>query len=716
MKPHPARAIRRLARRVALSQSATAPSHAPRGWLAAIVLSAVISACGGGGGASDVASDGAASGTTTDGSNTGATVGGGNTAAGAGTPPAGSTPDVKEVVSGFNGDLAFFDASINNEGIGGGADGDGGVGIGGSLGRFRGAEVIVTYPDGSELGRAIVDDATGLVTARPGRTYSGPLLIEIQGRAGAVYYDEARQSSLPFPPGQRLRSRVSVVRGNIGVTPFTEAAASYQDANPGNGTLAQQIDRSHDVVRNEINQIAPSGYDIADTTRLPLLIDATTVRNSIPATDAGRYGLLLAALADLARAYNPTLSSPALAFSTQLAADLTDGSINGVQASGAPLAPEAQIAYSQPRLADQLVTSLTNAQQTYSDPATPAAAPTTVKVGLYSVIETTGQTPFYQARLLSDGRVLAEQLLSDGSLGPSLEVATDVRALFSGLDNFANGLALIMRRSDGSLIGLGRNEQPSFQFAESNNFSTAVAAAVPVPALGDLKMVGYGSTHQVGLRQDGTVVAWGDNAAGQLADSGGSPSAIPQPVSLPASARAVAGTANVSIAVLNDGTVFTWGGDNTGALGQGEIEASFAPPGHVITASGALLDGVVAVQTCFRTTVAVRSDGSVWAWGDDELGLLGNGDATNLERAFAAPIDGLPPVRKVVMGFDGAYALTLDGRIFYWGLQSIQGPRAPVAQVAGISDTRDLLTLGTGEAAALNNAGDARPMRFGIAQ
>ncbi|MEZ5660279.1 MAG: hypothetical protein R3E83_17625 [Burkholderiaceae bacterium] len=638
--------------------------------------------------------------------------GGGGTAVGTDT-------DKKEVVSGFSGDLAFFDPSINNEGIGGGADGDGGVGIGGSLGQFRGAEVVVTLPDGSELGRAIVDDVNGMVTVRPGRTYSGPLLIEVRGAAGATYFDEGRRQRVPFPAGEVLRARVPVVRGNIGVTTVTEAAARLQDASPASGDLASQIKRALDTSASEFSQYAPAGYDIDDPTRLPVLLNDTSGRGSAPNTSAGRYALLLAALADNAAAFNPTLASPALAFARQIGADLTDGRINGVQASGAAPAPEAEMSYSQVRLADQLVTALAASQDRYADPASIAPVPSVVKHARFSVPTSNGTVTNYRAVLLSNGHVEA-QPEAGLALGPVVLVATGVRALFSGLDNFANRMALIMRREDGSFIGVGNNGAPpqapndiAYQFGQASPAFTLANNPITLAALNDLKMIGYGSAHQIGLRQNGTVVTWGSNSRGQLTVA--NPATVdPTPgiVALPGSARAVAGTADVSLAVLNDGTVHTWGSDNLGALGQGSLVSRLSAPGPVVTASGAPLTDVVSIQTCFRTAVVVRRDGSVWAWGDDSLGLLGQGAATNLERGHAEPVPGLPPIRKLVMGDDGAYALSEDGRVFYWGLTATGG-RSDVVEVTGVAGTRDVITLGSGAVSAQDNAGNERVMRFG---
>ncbi len=146
--------------------------------------------------------------------------GGSNTSVAANCPPVG-------VCTGFVGDFDFerrAEGEGGSPGIGGGADGDGGIGAGGALGQFRNALVVVTFPDGSELGRAKTDPVAGMVTIRPGRDYNGALLVEIRGQPDATYFEEGKNTYVPFGEGRVLRALVPSITKNIGITPFSEAA------------------------------------------------------------------------------------------------------------------------------------------------------------------------------------------------------------------------------------------------------------------------------------------------------------------------------------------------------------------------------------------------------------------------------------------------------------------------------------------------------------
>ena len=138
-----------------------------------------------------------------------------------------ATPEVIGVFSGYGG-VFSFDTAGGDGAVGGGGDGEGGVGAGGSLGRFARAQVTVLLDDGKVLGPAFTDDR-GLVTIKPGKDYKGGLKVELVGVPGTSYFDESTVGDLVFPAGERLRVHVDKNRGNIGITPLTEAAVPLQD-------------------------------------------------------------------------------------------------------------------------------------------------------------------------------------------------------------------------------------------------------------------------------------------------------------------------------------------------------------------------------------------------------------------------------------------------------------------------------------------------------
>src|SRR5207237_1361854 len=150
-------------------------------------------------------------------------------------------------------------------------------------------------------------------------------------------------------------------------------------------------------------------------------------------------------------------------------------------------------------------------------------------------------------------------------------------------------------------------------------------SAVPVRVRGlwGVTAISAGEVWSLALRADGTVWAWGDNSWGQLAnDQVGVPSPTPVRVRGLAGMVAVAAGYAHGLALGRDGTVWAWGDDEVGQLGDGGAYGSRPTPGRV-----AVLAGVTAVATgsAFGSShsLALEADGSVWAWGNNSDGQLG---------------------------------------------------------------------------------------------
>ncbi len=125
------------------------------------------------------------------------------------------------------------------------------------------------------------------------------------------------------------------------------------------------------------------------------------------------------------------------------------------------------------------------------------------------------------------------------------------------------------------------------------------------------------------VQSNGVVVTWGRSA------SGGIP--VPTPVDLPGPALrvAVAGSLLGSFtgyAVLEDGTIAAWGANDEGQLGNGAMGASRAlgtyPKPSVTPVRVTGLTDVADIDAGNSHVVAVRRDGTVWAWGSRDDGAL----------------------------------------------------------------------------------------------
>ena len=81
-----------------------------------------------------------------------------------------------------------------------------------------------------------------------------------------------------------------------------------------------------------------------------------------------------------------------------------------------------------------------------------------------------------------------------------------------------------------------------------------------------------------------------------------------------------------SLALRSDGTVWAWGGNERGQLGDGTTDDRHRP----VQVIG--LDHVRTIVTCYYHNLALRTDGTVWAWGGNDHGQLGDGTAEDRPR------------------------------------------------------------------------------------
>jgi alpha-tubulin suppressor-like RCC1 family protein len=160
--------------------------------------------------------------------------------------------------------------------------------------------------------------------------------------------------------------------------------------------------------------------------------------------------------------------------------------------------------------------------------------------------------------------------------------------------------------------------------------STASSSA-PVPVVGLPTTVGVAALTSSwegsgALLGNGDYYNWGYNAAGQLGNGTTDDSAVPVEVTLPAAVRQVfqggSGAKNgQTVAILADGSVWAWGDNDRGQLGDGTRVSSDVPL-RVDVPSGVTF---VKVSSGGYASYAIDRSGRLWAWGDNKSGQLGTG-------------------------------------------------------------------------------------------
>lgn len=283
----------------------------------------------------------------------------------------------------------------------------------------------------------------------------------------------------------------------------------------------------------------------------------------------------------------------------------------------------------------------------------------------------------------SDGTVWAWGGNSDGQLGnggttqqdePVPVTMTDlesVKAVACGNDH---SIAL---KTDGTVWTWGANLNGQLGYNTYNagtdeNDDQTTPAQVTDTHITGVKAIAGGSFHTVVLKEDGTVWAWGFNDNGQLGNNSNLSGFIPVQVVIDTSStplenvEAIAAGVRHSVALKADGTVWTWGWNYYGQLGNGEAGIDGIPnQGGDIWIAQQVTTGAEAIAAGASFTLAIKS-GAVYAWGQNSKGQLGIG-TTNLARTPVATSILTADVIAIAAGGEHSLALKTDGTVWAWG-------------------------------------------------
>ncbi len=195
-----------------------------------------------------------------------------------------------------------------------------------SLGVVEGTPVNVYGADGvTLLATGVIGDSGVVELPIPLSSFAGPKVLVVEGGADAMYFDEALGTKVSFPAGQSMRALVPSGLSEVAVTPLTEVAFKLAEAQSLFPISASAVNQLNDIVRNSL---APA----IDSILTPPTLAGSGSVTSFADDNAGRYALVLAALAEL----GGSSGSPALTVLNALAQDAVDGAIDG-QANGASI-------------------------------------------------------------------------------------------------------------------------------------------------------------------------------------------------------------------------------------------------------------------------------------------------------------------------------------------------------------------------------------------
>ena len=306
----------------------------------------------------------------------------------------------------------------------------------------------------------------------------------------------------------------------------------------------------------------------------------------------------------------------------------------------------------------------------------------------------------FSLQLSTFGSVVARGLDNGGQLGDGPGFQTLCNALpcsdrvfvkaVGGVGNLSDAVAIsagthhsLAVRSDGTVVAWGTSA-----VGEIGNGTTNTLVDTPVQVLGlggagvltGVVAVATGEFHSLALRSDGTVVSWGDDGFGQLG-RGLSNSSVSTPVQVKGprgigfltDVVAIAAGRSHSLALRSDGTLLAWGVNDVGQLGNGVVGGIRTTPTLVAGIGSPSLDRVIAISAGAFHTIALRADGTVAAWGSDLDGQLGNGNLFGNQSTPKVVVNSfgigtLTNVVAIASGSSFSLGLRGDGSVVAWGV------------------------------------------------
>jgi alpha-tubulin suppressor-like RCC1 family protein/subtilisin family serine protease/chitodextrinase len=361
-------------------------------------------------------------------------------------------------------------------------------------------------------------------------------------------------------------------------------------------------------------------------------------------------------------------------------------------------------------------------------------------IGLSGIIAVSGMYEHCLA-LKNDGTVWAWGLNCDGQVGDGTNIDRTIPVQVSGLYGIVaiegGGSHNLALKSDGTVWAWGANSEG--QLGDGTTISKTTP--VQVDGLKDIKAISAGYDHNLAIRKDGTVWAWGNNNSGQLGDgtvlsrhypvqvqglnlaysisAGYSRSLVVKDDgtvwTLGQNSTQVNGLSNIiaisagqdhSFALKSDGTAWGWGWNWSGQLGDGTLESRNLP---VKVRGSSIVSSITAVAGGERHSLALKSNGTVWAWGNNEWGQLG--DCTTTNSSIPVQVMYLDGVISIARGGYHSLALKNDGTVRAWGYndfgqlgdRTTESATSPVI-VIGLDDVISV-SGGEGHSIALKNDG-----------
>ena len=267
---------------------------------------------------------------------------------------------------------------------------------------------------------------------------------------------------------------------------------------------------------------------------------------------------------------------------------------------------------------------------------------------------------YHNLAVKSDGTLWVWGSNSAGQLGNGSTGAGQITPFQIGADNNWVSVAAgsehsIGLKSDGTIWAWGDNEYGQVGVGSSDFWKTT---PTQIGIATDWVSIAAGYGHNLGIKSDGTLWAWGYNADGQLGDGTILNKLSPVQIGTATDWASVDAGLIHNFGIKTDGTLWAWGWNHYGQLGDG-TNSDRRSPVQIGTGDW------VSVAAGDYYSLGIKGDGSLWAWGWNDVGQLGDGSTTN--RATPTQIGAANNWALVAAGYKFSFGIKTDGFAYAWG-------------------------------------------------